>query len=70
MDIYEATETAYKNGYEQGLKDAVKHGKWIDVQTLFGKRRQCSGCGRYDNPKTAVRGHFCWNCGRKMDLED
>lgn len=44
MDIYTATEEAYKNGYNQvlkdsyesieaayqnGLKDAVKHGHWI-----------------------------------------
>ena len=28
MKIYEATEIAYKNGYEQGKKDAVK---WIPV---------------------------------------
>ena len=28
MDNYTATEQAYKNGYEQGLKDAVKHGRW------------------------------------------
>ena len=28
MKIYEATETAYKNGYEAGKKDALK---WIPV---------------------------------------
>ena len=28
MNIHDATETAYKNGYKQGLEDAVK---WIPV---------------------------------------
>ena len=29
MNIHDATETAYKNGYKQGMKDAVK---WISVK--------------------------------------
>lgn len=29
MNIHDATETAYKNGYAQGMKDAVK---WISVK--------------------------------------
>lgn len=28
MDNHTATELAYKNGYEQGKKDAVRHGRW------------------------------------------
>ena len=29
MNIHDATETAYKNGYKQGMKDALK---WISVK--------------------------------------
>lgn len=32
MDIHHMTEIAYKNGYEQGMKDAVTHGRWISVK--------------------------------------
>ena len=28
MNIYDATEQAYKNGYQQGKRDAVRHGRW------------------------------------------
>ena len=34
MDFYTATEESYKNGYakgyEDGKRDALKHGKWMD----------------------------------------
>ena len=34
MKIHEATEQAYKNGYEDGKRDAVKHGRWVwEVET-------------------------------------
>ena len=37
MNIYDATETAYKNGYKQGLEDAIAKdnnvpSKWISVK--------------------------------------
>ena len=34
MNIHDATETAYKNGYAQGVKDAVK---WISVTERLPK---------------------------------
>ena len=45
----------------------VRHGKWIEDDTPFAKQRKCSICGKRDNPKTAIRGHYCWYCGAKMD---
>lgn len=77
MDIYDATEIAYKNGYEQGLKDAVKHGRWVlgyvepGYFTPGGNRPWiCSECGKIeswslDKPKT----NYCSGCGAKMDGE-
>lgn len=77
MDKYLATETAYKNGYEQGLKDAVRHAYWElgtvppGYFTPGGNRPWvCSHC------KTAVswmldrpREKYCSECGAKMDGE-
>ena len=34
MDNFTATEQAYKNGYEQGMKDAVK---WISIHERMPK---------------------------------
>lgn len=85
MNIYDATEIAYKNGYEQGwnkgydlgLQDAIKHGRWIlghvepGYFTPGGNRPWiCSECGNIeswhlDKPET----NYCSHCGAKMDLE-
>lgn len=72
MDNYTATELAYKNGYEQGKKDAVRHGRWIfkhnpitDPKRLF-IRIVCSEC----NLHTGQKSKFCPNCGAQMDLEE
>lgn len=70
MDKYTATEQAYKNGYEQGKKDAVKHGGWTNVA---GGRTICKHCGEYplyDYHGRQKFSHYCPNCGCKMDLED
>lgn len=53
--------------------DPVKHGYWIE-ETLDGlpckpKQYRCSECGNADNKHTAVRGHYCWSCGAKMDAQ-
>ena len=45
----------------------VVHGEWIEDDTPFAKQRKCSVCGKNDNPKTAISGHYCWFCGAKMD---
>lgn len=77
MDIHTATEQAYKNGYEQGKKDAVVHGQWIlgyvkpGYFTPGGNRPWiCSECRQVvswmlDKPQD----NYCSNCGTKMDGE-
>lgn len=79
MKDYESTEIAYKNGYAQGLKDAVKHGRWIDkgMDGDFSWRidgrgscwhvHECSACG--GNLCVMLPSNFCPHCGAKMDLE-
>ena len=47
----------------------VVHGKWIDINNCGIKERKCSNCGKKDNPKTAIKGHYCWNCGAKMEVQ-
>jgi len=75
LDNHTATELAYQNGYEQGKKDAVRHGRWElghvepGYFTPGGNRPWvCSECGRVkswmlDRP----RDNYCPNCGAKMD---
>ena len=48
----------------------VRHGEWIEDDTPFIRQRKCSICGKRDNPKTAIRGHYCWYCGAKMDAKE
>ena len=69
MDIHTATEMSYKNGYEQGLKDAVKHGEWVKHPTFNYK--VCSICSQgspcdVDGSEWLTK--YCPNCGAKMDL--
>ena len=66
MDEHTATEQAYKNGYEQGQRDAVKHGRW-ERNELFAP--YCTVCE--SSPMSALRPEgnyrYCPNCGAKMD---
>ena len=59
---------AYHKGYEQGKKDAVKHGHWI--LKGFGNA-ECSVCGHYSSrvydDDNADR--YCRHCGCKMDAK-
>ena len=71
MNTYEATELAYKNGYEQGKKDAVVNGRWIfkhdpitDPKGYF-VRIVCSNCDLH----TGQKSNYCPQCGAKMDGE-
>ena len=70
MKINEATEQAYKNGYEKGKRDAVKHGRWVQIG--YDKaldRITCSCCEDYWNIEDNQTQYFnyCPNCGAKMD---
>lgn len=69
MDEKDATETAYKNGYEDGKRDAVKHGRWIEVDdgVLIGKGThfECSECEVWESWGRLSR--YCPNCGARMD---
>lgn len=71
MNAYDAAETAYKNGYKQGQKDALaeeKHGRWIIHSVGKGKHATnyavCSECSVCGSP-TWKR---CPVCEAKMDL--
>lgn len=68
MDIWMASEEAYKKGYakgyEDGKRDAVKHGHWIIG--LDGSY-MCSECERVFRYEI---GNFCSICGAILDLEE
>ena len=74
MTIHEATEQAYKKGYEDGQRDAVPvaYGRWnkwrppqnmvlIGVEML----NVCSEC----TAKYVQTFSYCPNCGAKMENE-
>lgn len=70
MDKYTAQEVAYKNGYEAGKRDAIKHGRWImgvdEADYLYG---ECSVCGYVERDAFPCgrTPKFCPECGAKMD---
>ena len=51
------------------MKDKERQdGIWIEVKIGSNIREyECSVCGHHDNKHTAVRGHYCWYCGSKMN---
>ena len=71
MKEHDATEQAYKRGYEDGKRDAVKRGHWIEKEDPLGDTYfDCSVCGEsfcfiegepYENSYL-----FCPNCGADM----
>ena len=68
MDEYTMTEQAYKNGYEQGLKDAAKEGKWEAINKDGSWRvDRCSACPK-ETPyvRYAPPYDYCPNCGARM----
>lgn len=66
MDIHTATEEAYKKGYEDGKRDSVVHGRWIERQRPT-KHLVCTACICKNHMR--VKSPYCPNCGAKMDLE-
>ena len=69
MDIGKELEKAYKDGYEQGKKDAVRHGKWVSSTNANGDRiYYCSRCcyePPYEND-VYKECEYCQKCGAKM----
>jgi hypothetical protein len=69
MDIGKELAKAFDYGYEQGKKDAIRHGKWIRKHIGNGwndwDSLTCSECNFYIEKPQFV-GNFCPNCGAKM----
>lgn len=65
MDKYTAQELAYKNGYEAGKKDAVKHGWWVWFEDEECGLYRCSCC----HGGTGYPSFYCHYCGAKMELK-
>ena len=63
MDIHTATEQAYKKGYEDGKRDAVKHGRWKQMKA-YKSQFVCSECG---DLFPDWESDYCPNCGARMD---
>lgn len=69
MDEHTSHELAYKKGYEQGKRDAVKRGRWKKTYTAHGEwlwGYECNQC-KADNPRAS---YFCPNCGADMRGEE
>lgn len=68
MHINDATEVAYKNGFEAGKASAIKYGTWIAVQ---GRDGHLLCWTHKDCGKVSVEASpYCPMCGAKMSLED
>lgn len=73
MKVHDAIEQAYKNGYEAGKRDAVKHGEWtvIEDDWTMDTIYQCSVCKEefvtIEGTPADNLWHYCPNCGAKMD---
>jgi uncharacterized paraquat-inducible protein A len=67
MDKHTATELAYKNGYEQGKKDAVRHGRWERSVSMV-RSAKCSECRMWITKHSVNEPDFryCPHCGVKM----
>ena len=46
----------------------IIHARWIEDRGRVIRDFVCSNCGKHENPHTAIKGHYCWFCGAKMDL--
>lgn len=74
MDIHDATEQAYKNGYAKGYEDGkasveVKHGRWIEHYAYECWHYDCPFCddGYATKERDNTPPNYCQNCGAKMD---
>ena len=72
MNVYDASEQAYKRGYEAGQRDARKKGRWIyrkETKWILWdtSHYECSNCGN-GNPWHNF--NYCPNCGADMRGEE
>ena len=69
--MHKLFEKVYKDGYEKGLKDAVKHGRWeilgIAIIDTVGRCTNCEGEAVWRTRQNPYA--ICPNCGAKMDGE-
>lgn len=86
MNEHDIAEQAYKNGYEAGKRDAVKHGRWVVYKSdePYGCKDskedwyKCSECGKdalgrcYEDEwySCPILSDHCPKCGARMDGED
>lgn len=72
MNAYDASEQAYKRGYEAGQRDARKKGRWVNGG-LFSDIAKCSVCGSKHFTMDFVCANkfsYCPNCGADMRGEE
>lgn len=64
-------KSRYEAAYEQGKRDAVKHGHWIEEGYRNGEI-VCSNCGEPCATFSMLkpRDRFCKWCGARMEGED
>jgi hypothetical protein len=76
MNAYDASEQAYKRGYEQGKKDARKKGRWVHIveDDEGGCYGFCSNCSaeHHAQSASALRAfhRYCRWCGADMRGEE
>ena len=75
MEIYEATAMAYKNGYERGKQESVKHAwwkkKWHDNDMIGHMYEECPICGCIiSDTEKFWDCNYCPNCGTCMSAEE
>lgn len=63
---------AYQKGYEQGKKDAVKHGHWIRHLAIGWSEAHytCSCCGYYLHFDRRENANYCPKCGARLDEDE
>ena len=65
----QAFEHGRKVGYEEGKRDAVKHGRWINTEYDEWECSECHNnlvCGYDENPANYGL-NYCSGCGARMD---
>lgn len=67
MTLNDATEQAYKNGYQAGLNDSVKQSVWVRLNP-YTDTMMCEACG-YNVIDEMLTTPYCPWCGCKMKIK-